>query len=173
MTNKTDLRFVKTERLIEETYLRLKKKNHTPVKVSDLCKVALINKSTFYSHYETMEALDEYVCVKEVNGMLECCPNIDAAFADTTAFVESLVDMIQKNTPLLEILFKEDTIRKLSVFESCLMKRYLRGNESPQMEMKMVFAIGGAARLLITNQNEERMRMAIHLIKVIFDSDST
>ncbi|MDR2196705.1 MAG: TetR/AcrR family transcriptional regulator [Coriobacteriales bacterium] len=170
MTNKTDLRFVKTERLIEETYLKLKKEASASVKVSELCAKALINKSTFYSHYETMEALDEYVCAKEVGGMLAHCPNIDDAFADTPAFVESLVKMIKENLPLIEILFKKDTIRQLSVFESCLLQRYLHGNESPQMEMKIIFAIGGAARLLITNQDKERIRMTIQLIKLIFDS---
>jgi AcrR family transcriptional regulator len=171
MINKTDLRFVKTEHLIQETYLKLKKKSYSPVKVSELCNAALINKSTFYSHYETMEALDEYVCTKEVTGMLERCPNIDSAFTDTTAFVESLVETIRKNLSLIDILFKADTVRQLSVFESCLLKRYLPGNESPQLEMKIVFAIGGAARLLITNQNEERIRITIQLMKVILDSD--
>jgi AcrR family transcriptional regulator len=170
MTNKADLRFVKTERLIEKTYLGLKKDASASVKVSELCARALINKSTFYSHYETIEALDEYVCAKEVGDMLEHCPNIDSAFTETTAFVESLVKMIQENLPLIEVLFKKDAIRQLSVFESCLLNRYLHGNESPQMEMKIVFAIGGAARLLVTNQDEERIRMTIRLIKLIFDS---
>ncbi|MDR2108077.1 MAG: hypothetical protein LBP28_01265 [Coriobacteriales bacterium] len=169
--NKADLRFVKTEQLIEKTYLELKKETQQPVKVSDLCSAALINKSTFYSHYETMEALDESICTKEVEGMLERCPNIDSAFTNTDAFVESLVEAIRGNLPLIGTLFKNDTIRQLSVFESCLMKRYLHGDESPQMEMKIVFAIGGAARLLITNQSEERIRMTIRLIKVILDSD--
>jgi hypothetical protein len=172
VTNKTDLRFVKTERLIEETYLGLKKKANAPVKVNELCNVALINKSTFYSHYETMEALDEYVCVKKVEGMLEHCPNIDSAFTDTTAFVESLVEMIQENFSLFDILFKKDIVRQLSVFESCLLKRYLHGDESPQVEMKIIFAIGGAARLLMTNQNEERIQMTTQLIKLIFDSNN-
>ncbi|MDR2106020.1 MAG: hypothetical protein LBP24_01270 [Coriobacteriales bacterium] len=171
MVNKTDLRFVKTERLIEETYIDIKRKTHAPIKVSELCNAALINKSTFYSHYETMEALDEHVCTKEVANMLEHCPNIDSAFTDTTAFVESLVKAIQENLPMISALFGKDAAtRQLNVFETCLLRRYLHGDESPQMEMKIVFAIGGAARLLLTNQNEERIRMTIQLIEEIFDS---
>jgi AcrR family transcriptional regulator len=173
VVNKTDLRFVKTERLIEETYIDIKKKTHAPIKVSELCNAALINKSTFYSHYETMEALDEYVCTKEVANMLEHCPNIDSAFTDTTAFVESLVKTIQENLPMIGVLFGKDDARQLSVFETCLLRRYLHGGESPQMDMKIVFAIGGAARLLLTNQNEERIRMTIQLIEEIFDSTNS
>jgi AcrR family transcriptional regulator len=54
VANKNDLRFVKTERLIRSTYLALRRKARQPVKVRELCEAALINKSTFYAHYETM-----------------------------------------------------------------------------------------------------------------------
>ena len=44
---KNDLRYIKTEKIIKDTYLNLKKKYHSEIKVSELCKVAMINKSTF------------------------------------------------------------------------------------------------------------------------------
>ena len=55
MVNKNDLRYIKTERLIVHTYVDLRLHDPSPVKVSDLCREALINKTTFYSHYDTME----------------------------------------------------------------------------------------------------------------------
>lgn len=40
--NRNDLRFVKTERLIEDTYLALKMKSRGPIKVNTLCEAALM-----------------------------------------------------------------------------------------------------------------------------------
>lgn len=170
MANRDDLRFIKTERTIEETYIALKKKTRSPVKVSELCEAALINKSTFYAHYETIEALGEHVCGKAVEAILADCPAVDAAFTDTTAFVCSLVDAIRKNEHTLDILFDGDPTRQINMFEEQLLRRYLDCGESPQMEMKIVFAIGGAARLLLTGQSPERIKMTIRLIEAIFHS---
>jgi hypothetical protein len=53
--------------------------------------------------------------------------------------------------PMIGAFFGKDDTRQLSVFETCLLKRYLRSDESPQMDMRIVFAIGGKARRLPTN----------------------
>ena len=47
MANKNDLRYIKTERLIVHTYVDMRMRDPSPVKVSDLCREALINKTTF------------------------------------------------------------------------------------------------------------------------------
>ena len=60
--NKNDLRFQKTEMLIKKTYLTLKKRGSSVVKVKDLCEKAMINKTTFYAHYETIDHLHKQVC---------------------------------------------------------------------------------------------------------------
>lgn len=52
MTNKTDLRIVKTNNtLYEALVLLLKDKTFEEIKVSDICQKALVNRSTFYSHF--------------------------------------------------------------------------------------------------------------------------
>ena len=53
MGNKTDLRIVKTKKLLFNALLTLmKEKNFDKIKISDICGEALINRSTFYAHYE-------------------------------------------------------------------------------------------------------------------------
>ncbi len=53
MVKKTDLRIIKTKNLIYNTLIELMKdKTFEEIKVSDICNKALINRSTFYSHYE-------------------------------------------------------------------------------------------------------------------------
>lgn len=170
MANRTDLRFMKTEKLIEDTYLRLRAKFHRPIKVRELCETALINKTTFYAHYETMEALHAHICEKEVGRIVENCPNIDAAFSDTGRFVRSLVSAIQNDSSVLDALFCNDRIGQINAIEAILLKHYLNHSVSPQQEMKMIFAIGGASKLLISEQSEERIRITIQLIEKVIRS---
>ncbi len=170
MANRTDLRFIKTERLIEDTYLDLRKKFHRPIKVSELCQAALINKTTFYTHYETMEALHAHICRKEVGRIIETCPNIDTAFSDTGRFVKSLVSAIQRCSPVMEALFYQDTAGQINAIEFALLRHYQGHSASKQQEMKMIFAIGGAAKLLIPEQSEERIQITIQLIDKVIHS---
>ena len=53
MREKIDLRVVKTKKILFDTLLKLmKKKNFEKIKIADICEEALINRSTFYAHYE-------------------------------------------------------------------------------------------------------------------------
>lgn len=53
MKEKTDLRIIKTKKILFDALLKLmKKKNFEKIKISDICEEALINRSTFYAHYE-------------------------------------------------------------------------------------------------------------------------
>lgn len=52
MKEKVDLRIVKTNKLLYETLLELlKTQTFEEIKVSDICNKALINRSTFYAHF--------------------------------------------------------------------------------------------------------------------------
>ena len=63
MKNKTDLRIIKTKILLYNTLTDLlRKKSFEEIKVSDICNKALINRSTFYSHYtDKYELLMAYI----------------------------------------------------------------------------------------------------------------
>ena len=91
MANKNDLRYIKTERLIVHTYVDMRMRVPSPVKVSDLCREALINKTTFYSHYDPMESLHRHICRETVADILSRCDCAEKAFSDTYAFVSELV----------------------------------------------------------------------------------
>ena len=52
MKNKTDLRIIKTNNALFNALLELMKdKTFEEIKVSDVCSKALVNRSTFYAHY--------------------------------------------------------------------------------------------------------------------------
>ena len=53
MKDKMDLRIIKTKKILYNTLLKLmRQKNFEKIKISDICEEALINRSTFYAHYE-------------------------------------------------------------------------------------------------------------------------
>ena len=67
MKNTTDLRVIKTKNLIYSTLIELmKEKSFEEIKVSDICEKALINRSTFYAHYE-----DKYELLVEFLNQLD------------------------------------------------------------------------------------------------------
>lgn len=167
MPNKNDLRFIKTEKLIRDTYLALKLKSRSPVKVSKLCETALINKTTFYTHYDSIDALHECICKDAIEKMLDETPNIDLAFIDTRSFVNSLVRTLQSNRSFLVSLFDGSQEQQINLIENSLLKRHLKHGDINDKEMETVFAIGGAARLLVTEQSRERIEKVIQLIQKV------
>ena len=53
MKNKIDLRIIKTNKALFESLVTLmEQKDFEKIKISDICDQALINRSTFYAHYE-------------------------------------------------------------------------------------------------------------------------
>lgn len=53
LKEKTDLRVVKTKKVLFNSLLNLMKiKNFEKIKISDICEESLINRSTFYAHYD-------------------------------------------------------------------------------------------------------------------------
>ena len=55
-----DLRIEKTKKSIRNAFIELRtKKPLEKITVKELCALACINKSTFYSHYEDIYALSE------------------------------------------------------------------------------------------------------------------
>ena len=61
--NKKDLRVIKTKNNLYNTLIELmKEKQFEEIKVSDICSHALVNRSTFYAHYnDKYDLLEEYI----------------------------------------------------------------------------------------------------------------
>ena len=67
-----DLRIKKTEQAVKNAFIELRaKKPLEKITVKELCSLALINKSTFYSHYEDIYALSEAMEQETVASIIE------------------------------------------------------------------------------------------------------
>lgn len=58
MANKTDLRVIKSEKAIRDAFLELiKEKGYANITITDISNRAMINRKTFYMHYDSKEVL--------------------------------------------------------------------------------------------------------------------
>ena len=94
MEKKTDLRIVKTKRRIKEVFADLlKKKSLKDISVSELARIAEINKGTFYLHYEDIYALYNEMLEDKVNEIVDGIDFYDTFFTAPEEFVRHFFDL--------------------------------------------------------------------------------
>ena len=170
--NKNDLRFQKKELLIKNTYFQLKKRGSTVVKVKDLCDTAMINKTTFYAHYETIEHLHKEVCRELVTKILEQNPYIDKIQSETRAFVYSILGAFVEKMPTVEKLYGDDMHALVNDVEAALMEGFVKNEVNEEYELAIRFCIGGAFRLLAREKDPNRIQKTVELIEKILNPDN-
>lgn len=163
--NKNDLRYKKTEIAIKEAYFALKSNTSKPVKVTELCEKAMINKTTFYTHYETIEALKKQVCREYTSEILDKCPDIEKMLTDTKTFVNSAYNLFLENQKMFFKLYENNIHALVDDIESELLKKFSDIGVSQDTEFAIRFCIGGALRLLISNQGEEQLNRTFKLVE--------
>ena len=108
MKKKTDLRVIKTKNAIYDALISLLKDNlFEEIKVSDICKTALINRSTFYAHFE-----DKYdLVISLIEDLRESLSRELSTIADDLSVREYYLELI--NAFLNHIEGKEDIYRSI------------------------------------------------------------
>lgn len=104
---KTDLRILKTEQAIRNAFIKLRaKKPLEKITVKELCSLALINKSTFYSHYEDIYALSEKIEQETVDSIIGSIAHLkDYTTESSDIFTRELCLSFMSQISLIEILF--------------------------------------------------------------------
>ena len=89
--NKTDLRVIKTKKALFEALLDLMKdKTFEEIKVSDICSRALVNRTTFYAHYnDKYELLVSFIDELEQN-LLSALKNNENEINSKEYFMKTL-----------------------------------------------------------------------------------
>jgi len=111
---KDDLRTIKTKHLIKSTFLTLmKEKGYQNITVTDISEKALINRKTFYSHYDSIEALYleitmEYLRLLDFSNLF-AHKQIDLAHSDFMTIAVSLLSKISEEKDVFLILMNDST----------------------------------------------------------------
>ena len=147
MDTKTDLRIVKTRKVIREAFLELRVTSPLEkVKVRDICTLALVNKSTFYNHYEDIFALSEEL---ENEVLSECFDNFElknSLFDNPNGFLSGIQKAMDAHTDVLFVLFKGRTETLYMKLEKQLLDYYQKPKMAAREDILLTFVIGGVMR---------------------------
>ena len=154
-----DLRVKKSLRGIRNAFAELcKETSIDKITVKALCERALINKATFYAHYENLDELiieveDEYI--RNITG------NIDFAglfFTDTEQFLLKLWASYQKNPNGYFLLQGRRGLRMLKLLLDALRRSIYDARpdmaNTPSVDMALTYMIYGIAAIAPLHRQE-------------------
>ncbi len=172
-----DLRMEKTEKAIKNAFMELRsKKALEKITVKELCGLACINKSTFYSHYEDIYALSEAIETETVASVLRSIPHAQQyTFENLDVVARELCLAFVSHISLIQILFsgrghsylagKLETEIKKSVFE-----KYPQYKDDPEKNILLTFCIQGAYYAYWNHQDmdmETLLRVIENIVKAL------
>ncbi len=113
MNDKTDLRVIKTRRAIKSAFIQLiQKKNVDKITVTELAKIAEINKGTFYLHYSDIYALYYELLQEQVGKIAAHLTYYEQILNDPEAFVREFFTPSPDTSPDVgAVLFSPQNIR--------------------------------------------------------------
>lgn len=131
MEKKEDNRIVRSKRDLRNAFMELiKDQPFEKISVTDICKEAMINKMTFYKHYQDKYALLDD-CIKAIaeNIYLACVPDADIEKRINENPVDLFVDLLasamtecyQRKEVLLSLVYGNNTSLRF-VVENCSKK---------------------------------------------------
>ena len=156
-----DIRIEKTERAIRNAFLELRAaKPLEKITVKELCSLACINKSTFYSHYEDIYALSQ---------MLES--EQESPFKDPDVFTRNLYMALVSNHSLINILFSGTEKSHLgdcleTELKRLIVEKYPQYETDPEKDIMLSFCIQGCFHAYLNNQKND-LDTLIHVSEMI------
>lgn len=144
-----DLRIVKTKKAIAEAFFDLRRDRPLEkIRVKDICERALINKSTFYAHYENIYALSVELGNNAIDYLMDSFEEKDLLFTDSEAFARGFQECINNQQEILVVLFQDRFYELLPAMEERLRKHYIGNDDSLEKDMLMTFVLSGTLRTM-------------------------
>lgn len=114
-TRKTDRRTLYTRKVIMDAYIQLlKEKPKEKIHITELCKIAEINRCTFYLHFEDIQAVEEAIeeklfhkfkdFIKTQNSNSRNRQSLSNTFIDTMLHDENYRTLMSVNVPSSDFL---------------------------------------------------------------------
>jgi AcrR family transcriptional regulator len=151
-----DLRIVKTKRAIREAFLELRLKNGLEeIKVKRLCEMALINKTTFYKHYQDIYALSEEVENETITTIMNSFGQMGALLSDPKAFIRGMYFTFKTHEKLILTLFSGRMNVLIDKAEKQLIIHYPGLSGMPEKEIILSFLLWGASHVLMESKYDE------------------
>lgn len=145
-----DLRVLKTKKNIREAFLELRKnRSLDEIKVNVLCEKAMVNKTTFYNHYQDIYELSEELENEVVENFLNNFQDIDMMLTDSHRFINGMHTVLESENAMLRIVFKDKMDELIARMEKRIQNYYPK-----EKQMLVSFLIGGSVHLMMKSKNK-------------------
>lgn len=172
-----DIRIKKTQTAIKNAFIELRsKKALEKISVKELCELACINKSTFYSHYEDIYALSDAMEIEIVNSIVQCIPTDTEYSSDNPdEFTLQLCLAFASQTNMINILFSDKQQGHLcilleNVIKKAIFKKYPEYKDNVEYNILLSYCIQGAHHAYINNPSadpETLLRVILKIVKTL------
>ena len=189
LKEKTDLRVVKTKKILFNSLLNLMKtKNFEKIKISDICEESLVNRSTFYAHYDDKyELLIDLFEERKLSLLKDFEDNENKAFSKEylMELLSILIDHIEENKEIYSAIlannrngilidFLIDAIEK-DVSEKLKGNSEIKNSDLP-LDIIVKFYTGGLINIgismLTKNEKYNKEKLLSYIDKLIPDKIS-
>lgn len=144
-----DLRIIKTRKAIRDTFIEMRKT--LPVEkihVRELCRNAMINKSTFYNHYEDIFALENELEDEAIEQFLTNFEDKDCLITDPLRFLTKMPPVFDANMEQLLPLFRENMDAAFLKLELKLRQIYETPDMPQEDRIRLSFILNGTMHTL-------------------------
>ena len=147
-----DLRVIKTKKNIREAFLELRRKHSLDeIKVTTLCEKAMVNKTTFYNHYQDIYELSKELEKEVLDNFFHNFKDIDMLLIDANRFINGMHGVLETENDMMRILFHDKMDELIERIEKDIRKYYAKGEQ-----MLISFLIGGTIHLMFKSKNNNR-----------------
>ena len=157
-----DLRIQKTEKAIKNAFLELRAgKPLEKITVKELCELALINKSTFYSHYDDIYALSEAMEQETVASIIGSIDHLkDYTTDNPDAFTRELCLAFMSQISLIKILFSGRELSHLGIrldkaLKEVIFRKYPEYENDPEKQILLSYSIQGTYYAYLSNPDAD------------------
>lgn len=160
-----DLRVVKTKKNIREAFIEMRKKHSLDeIKVNALCEKAMVNKTTFYNHYQDIYELSEELESEVLDNFFNNFTDINLMLTDANRFINGMHAALEAENDMLRVIFKDKLDELIERIEKRIRKYYAKEDQ-----MLISFLIGGSIHLMMKskNKNEDVERFLVEVITKI------
>ena len=149
MGRNMDLRVLKTKKNIREAFIELRKKNNLDeIKVNALCEKALVNKTTFYNHYQDIYELSAELEEETLENFLNNFKDIDMMLVDPNRFINGMHGALAAEDGMLRIVYDDKLDELILRVEERIRKYYAKEDQ-----MLISFLMGGSIHLMMKSKN--------------------
>lgn len=167
-----DLRIIKTKKAIINAFLSLRAKRPLEkITVKELCEMAMINKSTFYSHYADIYQLSDSLENEVVLSVIQSMSHPEYIWENAGEFTRQLVLGYLSQDHLIQILFSDSRSSLLvskieQSIKNMVTEKYPQYCLDPVQNMVLTYTIYGGYYAYMSSRNFDQEQILSVLVSL-------